>query len=315
MTIHQQKVAIVAGATRGAGRGIARALGEVGYTVVCTGRSVRGAPSAYAMPETVDETAAMIPGALAMRVDHTREDEVAALFDRVEREVGPVDVVVDSVAGEDPALGAWTGMIDSDLASAETALRQGLLTRVITATHAARAMRRQQRGLLVEVTEHDLPFGAGGNLVAALVKTAVKSLAFVLADELRSHGVAAVSVTPGFLRSEAMLRHFGVTEATWRDAIAKDPHFAHSETPLFLGRGVARLACDPERMRRTGELLSSWELARTYDVTDDDGARPDWGAHWRTTVVPTIDNVRRTITGQAAWLEGLAARAREQLLG
>jgi NAD(P)-dependent dehydrogenase (short-subunit alcohol dehydrogenase family) len=302
MTVH--KVAIVAGATRGAGRGIARALGEAGFIVACTGRSLRGAPSPYGMPE-------LIPGAVALRVDHTREEEVAALFARVERDHGPVEVVAD----KDPALGPWSGMVDTDLASAELALRQGLVARAITAKHAALAMRPRGRGLIVEVTEGDLPLGAGGNLISALVKAGVKALAALLAEELRGSGVAAVSITPGFLRSEAMLRHFGVTRDTWREAGAKDPHFLHSESPLLVGRAVAALAADPDVLARTGSILSSWELAREYGFTDEDGARPDWGAHWRTGVVPAMPELRRGIEHQAAWLEVLARRAREQLAG
>jgi NAD(P)-dependent dehydrogenase (short-subunit alcohol dehydrogenase family) len=314
MAVHQStKVAIVAGATRGAGRGIARALGEAGYTVVCTGRSTTGQPSPYGMPETIDETAAMIPGAIAIRVDHTREAEVAALFARVDREVGPVEVVVDSVAGEDPSLGAWSGMIDCDLAHGELALRQALLSHAITAQQAARALRARKRGLLVEVTEYDLPFGAGGNLIAALVKTSLKTLALVLSEELRESGVAAVSITPGFLRSENMLRVFGVTAETWRDGIARDPNFACSESPLFIGRAVAALARDQGLMAKTGMLLSSWELAREYGFTDEDGSRPDWGEHWRTSVVPGMPALRGGIERQATWLEHAARRARDQL--
>lgn len=310
-----KKVAIVAGATRGAGRGIARALGEAGFAVVCTGRSLRGAPSPYAMPETLEETAEMIPGAVAIRVDHTREEEVAALFQRVERDHGPVEVVADSVAGEDPALGPWSGMVETDLTNAELALRQGLVSRAITAKHAALAMRPRGRGLIVEVTEYDLPLGAGGNLISALAKTGIKALAAMLAEELRGSGVAAVSLTPGFLRSEAVLRHFGVTRETWREGGAQDPHFLHSESPLFVGRAVAALAADPGVLARTGHILSSWELAREHGFTDEDGSRPDWGAHWQAEVVPSMPELRRGIEHQAAWLEALARRAREQLGG
>jgi NAD(P)-dependent dehydrogenase (short-subunit alcohol dehydrogenase family) len=309
----QKKVAVVAGATRGAGRGIARALGEAGFTVICTGRSVRGEPSPYNMPETIDETAAMIPGAVAVRVDHTREDQVAALFARVGDEHGAIDVVVDSVAGEDPSLGEWSGVVDGDLGGAELALRQTLLSHMLTAKHAALAMRPRKRGLLVEVVEYDLPLGAGGNMVSALVKTSLKCLAATLAAELRAHGVAAVSITPGFLRSESMLRHFKVTPSTWRDAGRQDPHFLHSESPLFVGRAVAALAADPNILARTGALLSSWELAREFGFTDEDGSRPDWGEHWRREVVPTMSELREAIELQAEWLEMLARRAREQL--
>jgi NAD(P)-dependent dehydrogenase (short-subunit alcohol dehydrogenase family) len=301
--------AIVAGATRGAGRGIARALGEAGYTVVCTGRSTRAEPSPYNMPETIDETAAMIPGAIARRVDHTREDEVVALF----ADYPDVEVVVDSVAGEDPAFGAWSSMLDTDLSRAELVLRQALVSHLYTAKYAGRALRKRKRGLLVEVVEYDLLYGAGTNLLSALVKGSLKLLAAIMAEDLRTHGVTAVSITPGFLRSESMLRHFKVTPDTWRDAGKQDPHFLHSESPLFIGRGVAALARDPNASARAGQILSSWQLSREYRFTDEDGSRPDWGAHWRDEVLPTMPAMRAGIERHVAWLGALTANAREQL--
>jgi NAD(P)-dependent dehydrogenase (short-subunit alcohol dehydrogenase family) len=302
-------IAIVAGATRGAGRGIARALGEAGYTVVCTGRSTRGEPSSYNMPETIDETAAMIPGAIARRVDHTREEEVEALF----AAYPDVEVVVDSVAGEDPAFGKWSSMLDTDLSRAELVMRQSLVSHLYTAKYGGRALRKRKRGLLVEVVEHDLLCGAGTNLLSALVKASLKLLAAIVAEELRGKRVTAVSITPGFLRSESMLRHFGVTPATWRDAGKQDPHFLYSESPLFIGRAVAALARDPNASAKTGQILSSWQLAREYGFTDEDGTRPDWGAHWRDTVLPSMPAMRAGIEHHAAWLQTQVARAREQM--
>ena len=309
-----KKVAIVAGATRGAGRGIARGLGEAGFTVICTGRSMRGEPSSYAMPETLDETAALVgPNAIPIRVDHAREDEVAKLFANVTREHGPIEVVVDSVAGEDPLLGTWSGMIDTDFSKAEAAVRNGFLSRLYTATHAARTLRENKRGMLVEVVEYDLPLGAGGNLISAVIKASLKSVATLLSEELRSHNVTAVSITPGFLRSEVVLRHFKVSADAWRDGGKEDPHFLHSESPLFIGRAVAALAADPNRLAKAGLILSSWELAREYGFTDEDGTRPDWGEHWRREVAPTMPDLRAAIERQAAWLELMARRAREQI--
>lgn len=275
------QVAVVAGATRGAGRGIARALGEAGAIVYCTGRSVTGQPSPYGRPETIEETAAMIAAtggiATPVRVDHTVESEVRSLFARVDREHGRVDVLVTSVAGEDPMMGEWGSFWQVDLSHGDAIMRQALLSHIITARHAAPLMIRRRRGLIVEVTENDLLM-AGGNIVTQIVKTSQKVLATIFASELRPHGVAAVAVTPGFLRSERMLEHFGVTEANWRDGGKKDPNFLESESPLFVGRAVAALAQDPDVMRRSGHLLSSWELAREYGFTDADGRRPDWGS-------------------------------------
>jgi NAD(P)-dependent dehydrogenase (short-subunit alcohol dehydrogenase family) len=281
---HQQpltgRVAVVAGATRGAGRGIARALGEAGAFVYCTGRSVKGNPSPYKRPETIDETAEMIGvaggTAVAVRVDHRVESEVEALFARVDREHGRLDIVVNSVAGEDPLAGAYGWFWDADLTNSAKALENSLLTHVITAKHAAKAMMRARSGLIVEVTEGD-SFGAGGNPVKQVVKLALKGNALAMATELYPHGVAAIAITPGFLRSESMLEHFGVTEKNWRDGGKKDKNFLTSESPLFIGRAVAALAADPKILNRTGQLFSSWELSREYKFTDVDGTRPDWG--------------------------------------
>jgi NAD(P)-dependent dehydrogenase (short-subunit alcohol dehydrogenase family) len=306
------KTAVVAGATRGAGRGIARALGEAGAVVYCTGRSVRGNPSAYHRPETIDETAELVTAAggvgVAVRVDHTVEREVADLFDRVARERGGVDILVDSVAGEDAALGGWQSLWTTGLESAGDALRQCLLSHLITAKHAARLMVSRRRGLIVEVTEGDLVFG-GGNALSDLVKSGLKGLAVRLSEELRSHKVAATAITPGFLRSESMLDRFGVTEGNWRDGGKKDMNFLHSESPLFVGRAVAALAADPKVLRRSGDLVSSWEAARDYGFTDANGERPDWGRHWQE-ILPSMPGMRKGQQRHAEWLERMSARAK-----
>jgi NAD(P)-dependent dehydrogenase (short-subunit alcohol dehydrogenase family) len=274
-------VALVAGATRGAGRGIARGLGEAGATVYCTGRSVEGHRSPYNRPETIDETARMVTAAggtgIAVRVDHTVELEVEAVFARVARDHGRLDVLVNSIAGEDPLLGGWASFWQTDFTHGADALRQSILSHLITAKHATPHMRKRRRGLIVEVTEGDTVFGGGGNAIADVVKSSLKAFAARMAGELRTHRIAAVSITPGFLRSESMLEHFGVTEANWRDAGKKDPNFLESESPLFVGRAVAALAADPNVLERSGDILSSWELARDYGFTDYDGRHPDWG--------------------------------------
>jgi NAD(P)-dependent dehydrogenase (short-subunit alcohol dehydrogenase family) len=274
-------IAVVAGATRGAGRGIARALGETGATVYCTGRSVRGNLSPYGRPETIDETADMIKAAggtaIAVRVDHTVESEVEAFFAQIDREHGRLDVLVNSVAGEEPMMAQWNSFWKTNLKDADAIFRQSLLSHIITAKHAVPLMIRRRRGLIVEVTENDI-LSAGGNPLAQSVKLALKGLALNMAAELKPHGVAAIAITPGFLRSEAMLEGLGVTEANWRDAGKKDKNFLESESPLFVGRAVAALAQDDRILERSGQLYSSWELARTYRFTDADGRRPDWGA-------------------------------------
>ena len=310
------RVALVAGATRGAGRGIARALAEAGATVYCTGRSVTGKPSPYRRPETINQTAALIKKAggtaIALRVDHTNEKEVAALFRRIVRAHRRLDIVVDSVAGEDPLMGTYGFLWQAELKNADLILRQALTSRITTAKHAALAMMPLRRGLIVEVTESDL-IGGGGNPMSQAAKMAQKVLPLLWAAELAPHNVAVLAVTPGFLRSERMLDHFGVTEDNWRDAGTQDPNFLESESPLFVGRAIVALAADPKVYEHTGMLCSSWELAREYQVTDYDGRRPDWGRH-------TIDfsvlpaewiNLFRTGSGlELKWLTTLAGRTR-----
>ena len=312
-------VAVVAGATRGAGRGIARALGEAGAVVYCTGRSVTGQPSPYGRSETIDETASMIATAgghaIAVRVDHAVPSDVEALFERVDKEHGRLDVLVNSIAGEDPMMGQWGSFWEIDLTNGEAIMRQGLLSHVITAKHAAPLMMRCKRGLIVEVTENDLLM-AGGNVLTQIVKVSQKFLATIFASELRAHNVAAVAITPGFLRSERMLEGFGVTEANWREAGKKDPNFLESESPLFVGRAVAALASDPHVMKRSGHLFSSWELARDYGFTDADGRRPDWGAKdVDFSVIP--DFLRASILDglqfQSEWLKVLSTRTEHYL--
>jgi NAD(P)-dependent dehydrogenase (short-subunit alcohol dehydrogenase family) len=320
MTPLSGQVAVVAGATRGAGRGIARALGEAGATVYCTGRSTRDNPSAYKRPETIEETVDMIAStgghAVGIRVDHTVESEVKALFERVDKEQGRLDVLVNCVAGEDPMMHQWGSFWKTHLENGEAIFRQCILSHIITAKHAAPLMIRARRGLIVEVSEGDTLF-AGGNPLTQTVKLAIKGLALNMAPELRPHGVTAVSITPGFLRSESMLQRQGVTEENWRDAGKRDTNFLESESPLFVGRAVAALAADPSLIERTGQLLSSWELARHYGFTDYDGRRPDWGAlaiDWSPLPAAFVEVFRAGTRVQLDWLNTLARRT-EQFIG
>jgi NAD(P)-dependent dehydrogenase (short-subunit alcohol dehydrogenase family) len=208
--------------------------------------------------------------AIARRVDHTVESEVEALFKHVEAEHGRLDILVNSIAGEEPMMAQWGSFWKAHLKDADAILRQALVSHIITAKYAAPLMIARHRGLIVEVTENDI-LSAGGNPLSQTVKFALKGLALNMAAELKPHGVAAVAITPGFLRSESMLEHQGVTEANWRDAGKEDKNFLESESPLFVGRGVAALAQDENVLARTGQLLSSWELAREYKFTDYDG--------------------------------------------
>ena len=277
------RVALVAGATRGAGRGIACMLGAAGATVYCSGRSVRGAPSPMGRPETIEETAELVEArggrGIAVRTDHTREAEVERLVSRIRDEQGRLDVLVNDVWGGDPMID-WSGRFWTlDLEAARRLVDQAVFSHLATARHAAALMVAQGSGLIVEVTDA-AGDGYRGHLLYDLVKAAVRRLGYAMAWELLPAGVTALSATPGFLRSEAVLDHFGVTEANWRDAVAQDPFFAQSETPFFLGRGIAALAADPEVRALAGAVLTAGDLAARYGFTDVDGGRPDFGGYF-----------------------------------
>jgi NAD(P)-dependent dehydrogenase (short-subunit alcohol dehydrogenase family) len=235
-------------------------------------------------PETIEDTAERVEAAggrgIPVRVDHSRPGEVAELVRRIEREQdGRLDVLVNDVWGGD-TLTQWdTPFWEHSLEDGLHLLRQAVETHIVTSRHAVPLMVRRHSGLVVEMTDGDSD-RYRGNLFYDLAKHSVIRLARAQAEELAPHGVTAVALTPGFMRSEAVLDHFGVTEESWRDAIEKDRHFAASETPHFVGRAVAALAADREVSRRSGEALSSWGLAREYGFTDLDGSRPDWGRHF-----------------------------------
>jgi len=290
------KVAVVAGATRGAGRGIACMLGEAGATVYCTGRSVRGKPSTKGRPETTDETAEMVTArggtGIAVQVDHTVEEQVRRLFARVESEQGRLDVLVNNVNGDDLASWGksfWQESLDTGFRMIERSVHTHLIT-----SHAAIPLMLRSGGRLIAgITDLGFP-----TFYYGFVKKSVMTIAELLAAELRPHGITAVAVAPGFLRSEAMLERFGVTEANWREAVKKDPYFAGSETPFYVGRAVAALAADPKVILKTGKVLKSWELADEYGFTDVDGERP----HWERFCAPRIDE---------RWLK-IAQRARAE---
>ena len=280
------KVAVVAGATRGAGRGIARALGEAGAIVYCTGRSVRGRPASGSRPETIEETAELVSSlgglGIAVQVDHTVEEQVSALCARVRAEQGRLDVLVNDVWGGDELTEFGTPFWELSLDKGRRMLEQAVVSHVVTSRHAAPLMIERRQGLIVEITDGD-SYGYRGNLFYDLVKSSVIRLAMAMAWELRRRNVTALALTPGFLRSEAMLERFGVTEETWRAGVREDPNFVASETPLFIGRAVAALAADPEAGKRSGGVFSSWGLAREYGFTDADGSRPDWATHFEAT--------------------------------
>ena len=282
MTTLEGGVALVAGATRGAGRGIAVELGAAGATVYCTGRSTRTQRSEYGRPETIEDTAELVTAAggtgIAVPADHLDPDAVAALVVRIDDEQGRLDVLVNDIWGAELLVEWDTPVWEHDLAAGLRTLRLAIDTHLITAAHALRLLSRRPGGLVIEVTDGTATYNEAHyrlNAFYDLAKIAPIRLARSWAHELREHGGTAMAVTPGWLRSEIMLDHYGVTEQTWRDALLREPHFAISETPRFLGRGLAALAADPDRHRWNALSTSSGDLARHYAVDDLDGSRPD----------------------------------------
>lgn len=281
------RVAVVAGATRGAGRGIARMLGEGGATVYCTGRSSRTRPATggnhVGRPETIEETAELVDGdggrGIAVRVDHAIEAEVESLFDRVIVEQGGLDVLVNVLGG--PALRSWEPFWKSSCAEGRALMEGWIWPHILTARKALPFMVERGSGLVVTVTEQPV-LDFQYTVFFDLVKTVMVRLMYDIAYEAAPHGVTALAVAPGFMRTEAILDHYGATEENWRviaetNPAAKKMLFSASETPCFLGRGVASLAADPDVALRTGGMFGSWELADDYGFTDVNGERPHWG--------------------------------------
>jgi NAD(P)-dependent dehydrogenase (short-subunit alcohol dehydrogenase family) len=276
------RIALVAGATRGAGRGIAVELGAAGATVYVTGRTTRTQPSESARPETIEETAELVTAAggegIAVQVDHLVAEEVGALVDRIRTEQGRLDVLVNDVWGGEKLFEWSTPVWKHDLRNGLRLLDLGVRTHLITAHFALGLLIERPGGLLVEVTDGTADYNAGRyriNPFYDLAKVSVTRMAWAHAQDLAPHGATAVSLTPGWMRSELMLETFGVREENWREATERVPHFVISETPRFVGRAVAALAADPDRARWNGRSLSSGELAKVYGFTDLDGSRPD----------------------------------------
>jgi NAD(P)-dependent dehydrogenase (short-subunit alcohol dehydrogenase family) len=324
------KIALVAGATRGTGRGIAVALGEAGATVYCSGRSVRGHPATAGRPETIEETAELVTArggkGIPVRVDHTEPEQVQALTERIRDEAGRLDIRVNDVWGGDELTEWQRPLWEHSLEKGLLMQQRAVHSHIITSRYAIPLMLDRSGALIVEVTD-----GVGpryrGSFYYDLAKVSVIRLAVALAYELRNRGVSAVAVTPGFLRSEAMLERFGVTEETWRDHIARDPYWAESETPMFVGRCVAALAADSRHWELSGGALTSWDLAEKYGIDDIDGRRPHWGRRidatideaWTTLATMTTSALESrtppvSVTTDRATLTLRAGRARREVL-
>jgi NAD(P)-dependent dehydrogenase (short-subunit alcohol dehydrogenase family) len=276
------KVALVSGATRGGGRGIAVALGEAGATVYATGRSTRERRSEVDRPETIEETAEQVSAAggegIAVPVDHLDAEQVRGLVERIDTEHGRLDVLVNDIWGAEHLFDWNKPVWEHDLDNGLRLLRLAIDTHLITSHHALPLLVRRPGGLVVEVTDGTAAYNADHYRVSMfydLAKTSVIRMAWALAEELRSHEGTAVALTPGWMRSEQMLDNHGVSESNWREATERTPHFCISESPRYVGRAVAALAGDPDRSRWNGQSLSSGQLAQVYGFTDIDGTRPD----------------------------------------
>lgn len=275
------KIALVAGATRGAGRGIAVELGAAGATVYCTGRSTRAQASEYERPETIEETAELVTAAggsgIAVQVDHLVPEQVKTLVERIRTEQGRLDILINDIWGGEK-LFEWNKAVwEHDLENGLRLLRLGVDTHLITAHYALALLIEQPGGLHVEITDGTSDYNATHYRLSPfydLAKVAATRMAWAHGKDLEKHSATSVCVTPGWMRSEMMLENFEVTEANWRDATEKVPHFVISETPHFVGRAVAALAADPDRARWNGQSLSSGGLSKVYGFTDLDGSQP-----------------------------------------
>ncbi|ANE42871.1 SDR family oxidoreductase [Deinococcus puniceus] len=285
------KVALVAGATRGAGRGIATELGALGATVICTGRSTRASSSDLCRPETIEDTADLVTAAggvgVAWRCDHSDAAQVAALMAHLQTKYGGLDILINDIWGGESLMEWGKKVWELDLNRGRMMLERAIWTHVITG-HAGLPLMRAG-GLIAEITDGD-GWYYRGSFFYDLAKTGVMRLAQNWASELKDdpRAITSVSVTPGFLRSEEMLAHFGVTAETWRDAVKQEPDFAESETPHLVGRGIAALAADPQKHRFNAGALASWTLMDEYGFSDLDGSKPHWGNWYREKVKPRL---------------------------
>ncbi len=289
-------------------------LGEAGATVYCSGRSTRGNPATPGRPETIEETAELVTAAggrgIAVRADHSNPDEVAALFTRVIDESRCVDILVNDIWGGDD-ITEWQPFWTLDTAKGFAMLDRAVRTHIVTSRCAAPYMVERKSGLIVEVTDGDHA-GYRGSLFYDLAKTSTIRLAFAMAQELRRTGVTALAVTPGFLRSEAMLERLGVTAANWRDAASKARGFEASESPCYVGRAVAALAADPNVAEKAGGVYASWTLAREYGFTDVDGTTPHWGDYVRDSLTAILDRGGPVGSADKFWLEAWYSQLKDE---
>ncbi|MHB9144594.1 MAG: SDR family NAD(P)-dependent oxidoreductase [Symbiobacteriia bacterium] len=268
------KIAVVTGASRGAGRGVARGLGEAGATVYVTGRSARGGSTPTGRKETIEDTAGVVTAAggvgIPVRCDHTNDAEVAALFDRVQQEQGRLDLLVNAVWGGSELLsGEGKPFWERAVENWDLMFTAGVRASLMASRFAIPLMLPHRQGLIINVS-YLFPDGKYyGHFYYDLAKAALNRMAAGMAGDLKRHGegIAAVALSPGWMRTEIVLDSAGATEENWRDF----PELATTESPLYLGRAAAALAADPKVMAKTGQTLLVGELAREYGFTDSDG--------------------------------------------
>jgi NAD(P)-dependent dehydrogenase (short-subunit alcohol dehydrogenase family) len=281
------KIAVVAGGTRGAGRGIAIKLGEAGAVVYVTGRTTINNQSPMGRKETIEETAELVTKAggvgIPVRVDHTVESEVASLFKQIKEEQGRLDILVNDIWGGDP-LTEWGKPIgEHDLGKGLQMQKQAVQSHIITAHYSIPLFKENQSGIIIEITD-GTDYNPRGNFYYSLSKISNIHMAQAMAQDLKEYNITSIAVTPGFLRSEAMLEQFGVKEENWKEGAKIDPHFIASESPYYIGEAIKCLASDPTIPDKTGEVFSTWELSDIYGFKDIDGSQPHWGNYFKNIV-------------------------------
>ncbi|WP_064093320.1 SDR family oxidoreductase [Rossellomorea aquimaris] len=281
------KIAVVAGGTRGAGRGISVKLGEAGATVYVTGRTTRKSQSPMGRKETIEETAELVTKAggigIPVKVDHTVEAEVIGLFDKIRKENGRLDILVNDVWGGDPLTEWGLPIGEHNLHKGLQMQKQAVESHIMTAHYSIPLFKENNGGLIIEITD-GVDYKPRGNFYYSLAKISNIHIAQAMAEDLKDSRITSLAVTPGFLRSEAMLELFGVTEENWKEGAKVDPHFIASESPYYIGEAIRCLASDPEIFNKTGGVYSTWELSELYGFKDIDGTQPHWGNYFKENV-------------------------------
>ena len=287
MTSLDGKIVLVAGGTRGAGRGIAVKLGQAGAIVYVTGRTTINSQSPMGRKETIEETAELVTKAgglgIPVKVDHTVESEVIALVEQIQKEQGSLDILVNDIWGGDPLTEWGKPLGEHDLHKGLQMQRQAVQSHIITSHYSIPLLKENNGGIIIEITD-GLDYKPRGSFYYSLAKISAIHMAQAMAHDLKDYNITSIAVTPGFLRSEAMLEQFGVTEKNWKDATKIDPNFIASESPYYIGEAIRCLVTDPNIAEKTGKVYSTWNLSEEYDFKDIDGSQPHWGNYFKNNV-------------------------------